>query len=109
MRIGNSGDGADAPYQLLGDAQILDAILADRAHIDLRRNAEIKNTRYVLVEKAEGLSYTLLNLATADTFHNGQIDWRETDGPDVSRRTYLTYENGFWISRDGYGHIYDRH
>jgi hypothetical protein len=70
----------------------------------------IKSARYVLVEKAEdGLSYALFNLAIADTFYNGQIDWHDTDGPDVSRRTYLTFEDGLWISRDGYGRIYDRH
>jgi hypothetical protein len=70
----------------------------------------IKSARYVLVEKVEeGLSYTLLNLAIADTFPEGQIDWREIDGPEASGRTSLTYENGVWISRDGYGRAYDMH
>jgi hypothetical protein len=70
----------------------------------------VRSARYVLVEKAEeGVSYTLLNLAIADTFHDGQIDWRETDGEGSSRRTHLSYENGHWISRDGHGRIYDTH
>lgn len=70
----------------------------------------IKTARYVLVENAQAdLSYTILNLSFADTFQNGQIEWRETDGPEADRRTYLSYENRLWISRNGHGQIYDTH
>src|ERR1700722_10680572 len=46
MHVGDPRQGADAPHQFLGDAQVLGAIIADRAHIDLRRNAEIQDLRH---------------------------------------------------------------
>lgn len=66
---------------------------------------------YVLVEQADpqSSSYTLLTLAKADAFPDGNINWREPDGPEWKRRSHVTFENGQWVSRDGSGQVYDRH
>ena len=36
----------DAALQLLGDAQIVGPVVADGAHVDLRRDAEIQDLRH---------------------------------------------------------------
>ena len=46
MRIGNARNGGDPSAQLPGDPQVLGAVVADGAHVDLRRNAEIENLRH---------------------------------------------------------------
>ena len=46
MRVGDAGNGRDAPAQLLGDAQVVGAVIADGAHVDLRRQAEIEDLRH---------------------------------------------------------------
>ena len=45
MRIGDARDRRDALAQFLGDAQIVGAVIADGAHVDLRRQAEIEDLR----------------------------------------------------------------
>ncbi len=46
MRVGHARNGGDPALQVFGDAQILGAVVADRAHVDLRRDAEIENLRH---------------------------------------------------------------
>ena len=46
MRIGNAGNGRDTALQLLGDAQIGGVVVADGAHVDLRRQAEVEDLRH---------------------------------------------------------------
>ena len=43
MGIGNARDGPDAAPELPRDVQILDAVIADGAHVDLRRHPEIQD------------------------------------------------------------------
>ena len=45
MRVDDAGDLGDAAAQILGNAQILDAIVADGAHVDLRGEPEIQDLR----------------------------------------------------------------
>ena len=46
MRIGDPGDGRNPLPQLLGDAQILQPVVSDSAHVDLRRDAEVEDLRH---------------------------------------------------------------
>jgi hypothetical protein len=66
---------------------------------------------YVLVEHVDPQtsSYTLLTLAKAEAFPDGNIDWREPGGPEWKRRSHVSFENGQWVSRDGSGQVFDRH
>jgi hypothetical protein len=72
---------------------------------------EIKSVRYVLVESAreETLSYTFLTIAHSKIFSDKKIVWQETLPCEAERRTYVVFENGQWIFRDGGGRIYDVH
>jgi hypothetical protein len=72
---------------------------------------KLRSVRYVLVEMAneQQSSYTLLNLAIAQNFSNGEIEWQDTTGPEQTRRSHVHYENGSWLLRDGYNRIYDVH
>jgi hypothetical protein len=71
----------------------------------------IRSVRYIKIEKADEAlsSYTLLNLAIARTFKDGNIEWQDASGPEHLRRSHIAYEDGSWVSRDGTGHIYDMH
>ena len=46
MRVGDAGNGRDAPPQLLRDPQVRRPVVADGAHVDLRRQAEIEDLRH---------------------------------------------------------------
>jgi hypothetical protein len=70
----------------------------------------LKTARYVEIERAEeGKAYTVLNLSIAHEFADGKIAWEDTSGPEEDRRSHIEYINEQWISRDGWGKIYDRH
>jgi hypothetical protein len=45
MSIDDPRNGGDAAAQLLGNAQVLDPVVTDRAHIDLRSQSKIQNLR----------------------------------------------------------------
>ena len=45
MSIDNARNGGDTAPQLLGDAEVLDPVIADRAHVDLRGEPEIQDLR----------------------------------------------------------------
>jgi hypothetical protein len=71
----------------------------------------IKSVRHVLVEAADEakLSYTFLTLATSHTFSGRDIVWQDSLLPEKQRRSHIALENGHWVSRDGFNHIYDLH
>ena len=46
MGVDDAGNGRDALAKLLGDAQIIRPVVADRAYVDLRRQAEIEDLRH---------------------------------------------------------------
>ena len=43
MGVDDAGNGRDAPAQLLGDAEVGGAVVADRPHVDLRGKAEVQD------------------------------------------------------------------
>ena len=67
--------------------------------------------RYVQIERydAAGPSYAILNLAEGYAGSGGEIVWRDILGPEVSRRTFIGFEGGTWISRNGVGRVYYFH
>jgi hypothetical protein len=68
----------------------------------------IKTVRHVLVEAADEAraSYTFLNIGMADIFSDREIVWQEGHVPEVQRRSYIAYEDGAWVMRDGFGRVY---
>ena len=46
MRVGDAGYGGEALAELLGDREIVGAVVADRADVDLRRQAEVQDLRH---------------------------------------------------------------
>lgn len=71
----------------------------------------IKSVRHVLVEAADEakLSHTFLTLAMSHTFSGRDIVWQDSLLPENQRRSHIALENGHWVSRDGFNHIYDLH
>jgi hypothetical protein len=71
----------------------------------------VKTVRYVRVEAADeaASSYTLLTVGFADRFSGDLIEWNAENGPEESRRSYIAFEGGHWILRNGAGQIYECH
>jgi hypothetical protein len=67
--------------------------------------------RYVRVEVAdqEKLHYSFFTLGYSDKFSRKAILWNDDLGPEIERRANVAFEHGQWISRDGFGRIYDIH
>lgn len=76
------------------------------------RCLRVKLVRYILVEAAdeEQSSYTLLTLAISNDLKEREIVWQDRiNVEEKARRTYITFEDGNWVQRDGYHRIYDTH
>jgi len=71
----------------------------------------IRSVRYVRVESADEKqsAFKLLSIAVTNTFSNGEIVWRENIGPEIKRTKSISFEDGHWELRDGYGRLYERH
>ncbi len=72
---------------------------------------KIRSVRYVLVEAADPAknTYTFLVLAESHKFDSKNIIWTTLDTPEIQRRNHISFEDGKWTLRDGYGRIYDQH
>jgi hypothetical protein len=70
-----------------------------------------RSVRYVRVEVAdqEKLHYSFFTLGYSDKFSRKAILWNDDLGPEIERRANVAFEHGQWISRDGFGRIYDIH
>ena len=75
------------------------------------RYVMIKSVRYLRVEAAdrEKVSYTFLTLARADSFAGNTIVWSKDQVPEAERRSHVTFDDGHWIFRDGFGRVYGVH
>jgi hypothetical protein len=75
------------------------------------RFLRLVNANYVLVEAVDSarLSYTILSLAQATEFRDGEIMWRPGIEGERHKRGTVAYENGRWVLRDGLGEIYAVH
>jgi hypothetical protein len=88
--------------------------LADNAAIwpdFVDRHLRPRSVRYIRVEVAdqESLRYTFLTVVYSDKFSYKTIVWNEDQAPEIERRAHVAFEEGRWISRDGFGRIYDVH
>ena len=75
------------------------------------RYLRLEFVQWVLIEAAsdDPPSCTVKHLATARDFPDGNLVWDETPMSDRDRRGTIALEGNNWISRDGYGEIYDIH
>jgi len=88
---------------------LADNIAVEPEFVD--RYLRIRSVRYVQVEGVDHvqLAYNFLTVAHADTFVGRMIIWKDDLPPEKERRTRVAFEGGLWLSRDGYGRVYDAH
>jgi hypothetical protein len=75
------------------------------------RYLKIGSVRFLRVETADQqkLTYSFLTVGYSETFFDKRIIWQDDLGPEASRRTHVTFENGQWVFRNGSNRIYDVH
>jgi len=66
-----------------------------------------KWVRYIKVEAAdqERLAYAFLTVAHAASFSDKMIIWSDVQVSEAERRTLVSFENGKWVFRDGFGKV----
>jgi hypothetical protein len=77
----------------------------------VRACLQLRSVQYVLVEQSneENASYALQSLAMGREFAGEEIIWQELDMPEQNRRSYISFEEGHWVRRNGALEICDIH